>query len=271
MTHNIHEQEPDEICFAGDWHGFTDQAQKVMIAAHERGVRHIIQVGDFGFWRSSERFLRRIQKLAQKYDQYVYFVDGNHEDFPYLYTFPVTEHGTREILPRIHHLPRGFHWEWNGIDYMAMGGAYSVDKKWRTPGYDWFRQEEITDEDVLVVANDLHDVDVLVTHDSPLGAPNPVTDDPERQAHGIRMFGQDAIYEAEQHRLQLKKVTDLADPVLIVHGHYHAAGQGRYRQKRTGTLTDVVSLDEGAAKLTEHTLFITLADLHVIKDDNRVS
>lgn len=272
MSHNIHAQSPDEIMFAGDWHGYTQQAINVVIAAHERGIEHIIHAGDFGVWRDNnhQKFLKRLNKTAEHFGVHIYFVDGNHEDFPHLYSYPLAEDGTRTVRSHIHHLPRGFRWEWNTIRYMAMGGAYSVDRKWRTEGFSWFPEEEISDDDVKNAIADPSTVDVLISHDSPTGAPNPVTDNPHRQAEGIRNFGEYAISQAELHRNQLLRVTNVVDPVIIVHGHYHMPGQKQYKRPLTGTLCDVISLDEGGAQLHNHTVALTLTDLLLIKQDNRV-
>lgn len=276
MTHNIHEQAPDDIVFAGDWHGYAQQAQNVLFAARDKDIHHVIQVGDFGVWRDEmhQKFLHRVNEAAKLFDIHIYFVDGNHEDFPHLYSYPLAEDGTRTVRSNIHHLPRGFRWNWLGVDFLAMGGAYSVDRKWRTEGHSWFREETISDDDVRnAFLNERNTrggrTDVLVSHDSPAGAPNPVTDKPARQAEGIRMFGEGAIYEANLHRHALKAVTDLADPALIVHGHYHAHDQRSYIREFTGNRCDVISLDEGGASLHKHTITASLNELQLLKEENR--
>lgn len=269
---NIHEQEPDEVMFAGDWHAYTDQATRVVASAHQAGIKHIIQAGDFGIWRDrhSVKFVKNLNAFAGQYGVHIYFVDGNHEDHPFLRQFPQNEDGTLRVQEHISYLPRGFRWEWNTVRYMAMGGAYSVDRQWRDIGYSWFPEEEISDDEVKQAIQDPTPVDVLISHDSPTGAPNPVTDDPYTQAVGIRNFGEYAIQQAELHRNQLLRVTNVVDPVLIIHGHYHKPGQKQYRRPATGTLCDVVSLDEGSAQLHNHTITITLSELLLIKQDNRV-
>lgn len=275
MTHNIHEQTPDQIAFAGDWHGYAQQAQNVLMAARDKEIKHVIQVGDFGVWRDNnhQKFLKRVNETAKMFDIHIYFVDGNHEDFPHLYSYPLAEDGTRTVRSNIHHLPRGFRWNWEGVDFLAMGGAYSVDRKWRTLGHSWFEEELISEDDIRNaflphLASGVR-TDVLVSHDSPAGAPNPVTDDPARQAEGIRSFGQHAIYEANLHRQVLKSITDIADPALIVHGHYHRHGQKQYVREHTQNLCDVISLDEGAASLYKHTVTVMMNELQLLAHENR--
>jgi hypothetical protein len=62
------------------------------------------------------------------------FVDGNHENFPRLYQFPVKDfHGGKaaQINDKIWHLKRGEVFEICGKKIFAMGGATSVDKDQR--------------------------------------------------------------------------------------------------------------------------------------------
>lgn len=268
----IQDQIPNSIMFAGDWHANIQQAQNVLINAANRDIHHVIQVGDFGIWKDSEKFLYRLQKTCERYDIQLYFVDGNHEHFPLLYGYPLAEDGTRTVRPNIHHLPRGLRWEWDGIKFLALGGAYSVDRAQRTLGISWFKEEEVSDEDILKAINYPNpQTDVLVMHDSPGGAPNPVVDDPRRAIQGVHWFGKESIDAANKHREKLQIVPLLTDPVLIVHGHYHNPAQATYRRSTNGTRTDVISLDQGSTsqKLHEHTLTVTMSDLHILRKDNR--
>jgi hypothetical protein len=72
------------------------------------------------------------------------FVDGNHDDIPYLNQLPTMEWGGG-IVGKAHrnvlHLRRGevYHIGWS--TFFVMGGATSIDKQWRTPGKSWFPQE----------------------------------------------------------------------------------------------------------------------------------
>ena len=51
--------------------------------------------------------------------------------------------------PNIFYMPRGSVLSLSdGRNVLFMGGAESVDKRRRTPGYDWFKQELIRPQDL---------------------------------------------------------------------------------------------------------------------------
>src|SRR5580693_4871136 len=81
---------PRRILVAGDWHGNEDWAVSVlrgvpgMLAGEPR--RLILQLGDFGVWpdRAGQHYLARVAALLAEVDAELWFIDGNHEDFPQL-------------------------------------------------------------------------------------------------------------------------------------------------------------------------------------------
>src|SRR5690606_22311304 len=115
--------------------------------------------------------------------------------------------GMRPIRHNIFHLPRGFRFTIHGVRFLALGGAYSVDRRWRKLNKDYWLEEEVTEADI---ANTLlpedPTTDVLLMHDSPFPAPNPITDNPVRQAEGMRAWGYEAIKAATKHRSWLTPV-----------------------------------------------------------------
>ena len=82
--------EPRRILVAGDWHGNEDWALSVIrrvpsLLAHEPR-RLILQLGDFGIWpdQAGQHYLARVAALLAEVDAELWFIDGNHEDFPQL-------------------------------------------------------------------------------------------------------------------------------------------------------------------------------------------
>ena len=67
------------ITFAGDWHGTLYQALNAVDKAVENGSEIIIHLGDFGIWKTSDRYLKGLNNALKKADIKLYFVDGNHE------------------------------------------------------------------------------------------------------------------------------------------------------------------------------------------------
>jgi predicted phosphodiesterase len=237
--------ETDRIVFAGDWHGYLGQAMRTVQAAHKDGIKTIIHVGDFGIWSGKEgmKYLFRLNKMLEEFDMTLYFVDGNHEDFPLLYEYRIMKDGTRRVRPRIFHLPRGLVFEWNDLHLLAFGGAFSVDRNSRVLGRTWWQEETITDADIATALENVAlapKIDIMVCHDSPASVPNPLVDNPVSQVNAMRFFGVDAIEQATEHRKRLDAVYHAAKPALLIHGHYHEWFSGRTQYGA------VVSLDEGA-------------------------
>lgn len=194
------------IFITGDIHGdprrFNVESfyeQKEMLNHEEN---YVIILGDFGLiWdRDGEN----------KYEKYwldwlenkpftTLFIDGNHESFDRLYTYPVKEwHGGKvhEIRPHVLHLMRGEVFTIEDKKFFAFGGASSHDiqdgildpddydtydefrevwKQWdneyrmfRVKGYTWWPQELPTEEEMQNGWDNLkkHDnkVDFILSH-----------------------------------------------------------------------------------------------------------
>lgn len=203
------------IAYAGDWHANKHWATIAIQYAREQGAEHILHLGDYGY-DFSPSFRNEVElALAQAHID-LWFVDGNHEDFEWLYDQPQLKDGRRKISQHVYHLPRGYRWEWCGVKFLAVGGAFSVDRRWRKLNESWWIEEEITDEDVAK-ASATGKADVLVSHDCPSGFIIPGIDDRD----GPSMFSATAIANANIHRRQLRKIVDATQPQEIWHGHYH--------------------------------------------------
>lgn len=238
----------DKIIFSGDWHGSATQSRNAVRFAAEKGAKVILQVGDFGIWEDDHRFIRRTNLYLTENDMVLYFVDGNHENFDKLYAIPLEEDGTRKIADRIFHLPRGFRWAWGGVSFMGLGGAASIDKFSRRKGESWWEEELLTEDDVQnAIAGG--PVDVMITHDSPASAPNPICDDPIGQAGAATYFGGEALEICTEHRKTLQRVTDAVTPRVLIHGHYHRLMEGDYRHA-DGSNGYVLGLGEGRQPLS---------------------
>jgi predicted phosphodiesterase len=201
-----------KIVFAGDWHMNPGYAEYAIAWAKSQDAQVILHTGDFGYTFVRE-FVNAVHEAAEESDLIVMFVDGNHEDFNYLYSLPIDPDGVRRVTDeRIWHLPRGFRWEWSGKSFLALGGAVSVDQDYRTPGASWWPEETITFGEAILIAEEGH-ADIMVTHDAPAGHEIP----------GLRPddFAPHLIHASELHRKTLKHVVDEVTPELLVHGHYH--------------------------------------------------
>lgn len=210
----IEDRSPGIVALAGDWHGRLPYASDAIRAAKAGGAEAIVHLGDFGY-RFEPSYLHGLDAVLE--DTPLLFVDGNHEDFDWLLEKPLADDGTRPVSRCVAHLPRGLRWVWHGRTWLALGGAYSVDRAHREEGESWWPQEQIGDED-LGRACEGGRADVLVAHDSPAGVASP-----RGYAAGSFPAEDEAINES--HRERVRAVADAVSPRLIAHGHFHT----RYR------------------------------------------
>ncbi|GGA60598.1 hypothetical protein GCM10011490_08470 [Pseudoclavibacter endophyticus] len=202
--------EPTTVALAGDWHANTPYAVASIAHALSGGAEAIVHLGDFGF-RFESDFLAAVDRALG--DVPLFFIDGNHESFPWLASHPIDDRGVRPISRSVTHLPRGVRWSWRGRTWLALGGAHSVDRRARERGEAWWPEEAITVDDVerAVAAGP---VDVLVCHDVPAGVPVP-------HVYPEGTFPADDEAAGEAHRDLVRAVVDGTWPRFIAHGHFH--------------------------------------------------
>jgi hypothetical protein len=233
-----------KVAYAGDWHQNTAWAVETIRAIGECGVNRIVHLGDFGFLFPQE-YVDAVDLALSQAGIELWFVDGNHESFDRLHKWPIGVDGRRQLTPNLYHLPRGFRWSWGARTFLAVGGACSVDRRWRIPGESWWPEEELTDDDVARACNG-GVVDVLVAHDCPTGVEIPYL---RKSSH---MWPPDALVAADAHRWKLRRVVDAVQPRTIWHGHYHrrytaVAELGYGPVKVRGLGMDGTTFDENVA------------------------
>lgn len=212
------------IGLLGDTHGNTHVVQNAldMFLAHD--VIQIHQVGDFGFWpgKPGEQFLAQVNTHLTKNGQTLYITPGNHEDYSQIKHFPVREDGWLEAREHILVAPRGHRWEWEGVSFVSLGGAPSVDRAWRIQfqrdkGYPvWWKEEDISREDMDLTIEGGY-ADIMIAHDAPFGVPTV-----EKGISGNPMgFTEEDLRYGYEGRLKMREVVDVIRPKMFFHGHYH--------------------------------------------------
>jgi hypothetical protein len=203
------------VAVAGDWHGHTWWAIKLIQAARADGVTQILQLGDFGVWPgpTGKRYLDRLQKTCEEEGVEVWFVDGNHEDFVQLLAKPKDELGRGIVRPNLLHLPRGHRWKWGDRSWLALGGAASIDKAVRTEGKDWWPEEELTraQADAAIASGP---ADVMVCHDYPAKVVHSFGPRP-------KSWALEDVARSERHSQLIQEVVDAVRPGYFLHGHLH--------------------------------------------------
>jgi predicted phosphodiesterase len=232
-----------EILIAGDWHGNLGFAERVLEVAYRKGIETVYQLGDFGFvWPGKDADLKTLNRTLIRFNQHLFFVDGNHEDFGKLLSIPLTrEGGTRQVASRINHLPRGYRWQAGGLKWLALGGATSLDRSRRLEGSSWWPEEELTLGEAYR-ASEGGKVDIMLTHDAPDGVDIP--------GLGEYTWPENELIRAENHREKISAVVDAVAPEVLFHGHFHRM----YTDMREKSATFVIGLDCDGGIIAENAI-----------------
>jgi hypothetical protein len=214
---------PGQVLVAGDWHGDREWAlsviRRVLQLLSGEQTRLILHLGDFGIWPGAEgrRYLDSVSAVLDRVDAQLWFIDGNHEDFPQLAQMAsdTVPGGRVAVRPDIYHLPRGHRWQWHHRTWLACGGGVSLDKAGRTEGIDWWPQEEITSGQEAAVIAGGH-ADVMVCHDCPSGVVHAFPRPPSWWAAAD-------LARNDAHRERLQRIVDAVRPAQLMHGHLHRA------------------------------------------------
>lgn len=192
------------VYVTGDCHGDFRRFSTSIFPEQKEMTRNdfVIILGDFGgIWSNSKEEKYWLDWLNDK-PFTTLFVDGNHENFNMIYTFPVVDfHGGKahKIRDNIYHLMRGYVFDICDKKFFAFGGASSHDiqdgildpddfvdmddfrdtyrrwqkygKMFRVRGVSWWDQEMPNDEEMergrqsLKAVN--NEVDFVISHCAP--------------------------------------------------------------------------------------------------------
>lgn len=145
----------------GDAHGQFRLLNKLIHKRlPDRGLEYdnVLLLGDVGIGFNSKEELPPFMS-----EKHIYFIRGNHDN-----------------PDKVKNLP-GF-WKsgnWNYVPdgtikdgVLYVGGAWSIDWKWRTPGLDWWFNEELNDEEqdkIFQAVTDYDDeIHTVISHDAPM-------------------------------------------------------------------------------------------------------
>jgi predicted phosphodiesterase len=209
------------LLIAGDTHGNLPHLRRELIpAAHENCADAIVQVGDFGYtWPGRPERFELLHAALDEANLPLYWLDGNHDNYTDLKDRGIFDSDRPEpMTDRITYLPRSATWDWDGVKFMSLGGAISIDKARRLRGLSWWPEESLSYAQVER-AMDVGKVDVLLTHDAPTGVrPLQKYLDLESSRLGV---GYKIDAESTAHREALRAVCNETQPELLIHGHYH--------------------------------------------------
>ena len=228
------------IYITGDTHGdFQRFGSKYFPQQKEMSREdYVVIAGDFGgLWDGSQKDQYWLDWLNKK-PFTTLFVDGNHENFDLLYSYPVNEWNGGKvhiIKPDIIHLMRGQVFELEGNTIFIFGGATSIDKYMRTEGLTWWALEmpthEELDEGIANLKRYNNKVDYIITHSCGERA----LMYPPLRTRNFQM----GRYPENQ---MLAYFEDIVDYKKWYFGHYHL--DGRLNDKMTVLYQEIVPLGE---------------------------
>ncbi|MBK8445258.1 MAG: metallophosphoesterase [Micropruina sp.] len=219
--------EPQRILLAGDLHMNKRAALEVIDHAQAVNADLILQVGDFGFWPRARygggvEYVTILDDALESAGLELWFVPGNHEDWPEPSKLPIGHDGRRAAGARIVELPVGYHWTWGATRWLAVGGAPSVDKHLRTEGVDWFPEEEVSERQAAAVI-DAGPAEVVVAHDAPMGTPFLSERLQQHVPPALRhnWWPLEAIVRADAHQERMRRILEGVRASRWFHGHHH--------------------------------------------------
>jgi hypothetical protein len=249
-------------CVHADYSWF---AERVLPTAAENEVDAVLVTGDFGFWRDRKGLIQAATTSLARWGVKTWFIDGNHEEHPYLAAEvrKARVEGEPERSPvslggSLTYIPRGGRFMLGDLSGLGCGGARSIDELFRTAGYDWFLEEVLSEADVAAATAGGH-ADLLVTHDAPRGWNIPGLIPLSEMAPEWRAV----IEQCWAHQALVREVFEAATPATLVHGHFHT-GYDMTVEESWGPVR-VLGLDHGGKErwgkiLSTHDGQLTVSD-----------
>ena len=166
------------IYVTGDTHGDFSRIAHFCARMNTKPDDIMIILGDaginfYGGWRDHHK-----KEFISKLPITLFCIHGNHERRPSTipsYNEEVWHGGTVYVekqFPSILFAKDGEVYDLNGLQAIAIGGAYSIDWMLRTPGQSWWADEQPSDEVKARVEGKLEEfdwrVDVVLSHTVPL-------------------------------------------------------------------------------------------------------
>lgn len=161
------------LYFTGDIHGDAERLKKDALSMLKNGDTLII-CGDFGFvWDNTKREQKMLRALSRR-NYNVCFVDGTHENFDLLNSYPVTEWNggkVHQIGKNVYHLMRGQLFTIEGKTIFTMGGGEDPELEMDENDDISLHKEIPTAQELLngvaAMESCRYKVDYIVTHEPP--------------------------------------------------------------------------------------------------------
>lgn len=152
-----------------------------------------IQVGDFGMGFGTKGEAEFVDSMIDQMPGNHRFIRGNHDD-------------PKEAKQSSHYIKDGT----IENDTMFIGGADSIDKDMRIEGISWWRDEELSYQELngLISLYAFMQPKIMVTHTAPISIP--------RDHMGFKIYG-----EGSRTELALQQMYETHKPDIWLFGHWH--------------------------------------------------
>lgn len=167
------------IFVTGDIHGSIDIHKLNSLNLRRKNKikqdDYLIICGDFGlvFEQEESKEERYWLNWLDAKPWTTLFVDGNHENFDRLKTYPIQnkwDGKVQQISEKVFHLMRGEVYQIEDQKIFAFGGAFSHDREYRIENETWWQEELPSLEECENAIQNLrrhnNEVDIIVTHDA---------------------------------------------------------------------------------------------------------
>lgn len=230
-----------KILLLGDTHASTTAITHAFMTAAEYELDAVFQVGDFGYWPNlggGPEFLVECKKAIKKYKLPLYWLPGNHEDWKTYLSLgshvPKSDDGFWVFGKEHYAAPPAHSWEWDELRFGSVGGAYSIDRQWRTLDRSWFEEELPQYEYVDQLPDSL---DVLITHEAPINLATEFGWHPKMSVPEPEL--------SNQSQAVISLAIQKTNPAVAIHGHWHTSTIYRHYS------TQVFALNEASGNRTE--------------------
>lgn len=252
------------IAFTGCWHSNYSAAVNAIDLCNKHGIKTLIQTGDFLFDRTEAALLiKKVEQYITKnnIDIRIIGIRGNHDNPEMYREFPITDATAPYgyISEHISYAPDGLVDTFDGVRIAFLGGAYSVDRAYRTVNVDYW-EDEVVDLDKVYALND-ETFDVFVSHEPPSQVSYTFNG-------GTRL----PLWDTEtprQYALAIGDMLDKVKPKVTVTGHMHLFQKRRFSYA-DGTEFLSVTLDHGHYRHYEKSANENLGDFIYVMDTERM-